>query len=234
MSKEKREAIVIYLDLIHEDTLNDLTSEQLGNVFMAALKHGKGEDISGSLDPMSRLVFRQLRDGIDRAWENYNAICARNRVNGKKGGRPRKGDNQKPTETDKNPTITQNNPQKPTGYFGFQNKTDQNPPITDHNPNNPTHTHTHTHATTTAKEITVLTTNIVSSKDREAGSRQKPTETQRNPPVTDHNPEKPTGYFGLSDDDDDWPPDCDRAEAFGGDFEDDFTESDDQESDRHF
>jgi hypothetical protein len=86
----RREAIVIYLDSIHEDTLNDLTDEQLGAVFRAALKHGKGEDVSTSLDMVSRLVFRQLRDGIDRAWENYKSICARNRKNGKKGGRPRK------------------------------------------------------------------------------------------------------------------------------------------------
>lgn len=86
----RMEAIVIYLDLIHEDTLNDLTDEQLGSVFRAALKHGNGEDVSGSLDPMSRIVFRQVRDGIDRAWENYKSICARNRRNGKKGGRPRK------------------------------------------------------------------------------------------------------------------------------------------------
>jgi hypothetical protein len=226
VSQEKREAIVIYLDLIHEDTLNDLTSEQLGTVFMAALKHGKGEDISGSLDPMSRLVFRQLRDGIDRAWENYNAICARNRVNGKKGGRPRKVDNRKPTVTDNNPPVTDRNPEKPTGYFGFQNETDQNP-------NNPTHTHTH--ATATAKDITVFTTNIVSSKDGETGNRPKPTETQRNPPVTDRNPEKPTGYFGLSDDEDAWPPDYDPAEGLGEpDLQDDSTESDDSEEDRPF
>ena len=64
----KREAIVIYLDLIHEDTLNDLTDEQLGAVFRAALKHGNGEDVSGIIDPVSRIVFRQVRDGIDRAW----------------------------------------------------------------------------------------------------------------------------------------------------------------------
>lgn len=86
----RREAIVIYLDSIHEDTLNDLADEQLGAVFRAALRHGIGEDVSASLEPMSRIVFRQVRDGIDRAWENYKSICARNRKNGKKGGRPRK------------------------------------------------------------------------------------------------------------------------------------------------
>jgi ABC-type phosphate transport system substrate-binding protein len=90
MMSEKREAIVIYLDLISDDTINDLTDDQLGAIFRAAIKHGKGEDVSASLDVLPRVVFRQIRDGIDRAWEVYKATCARNRINGKKGGRPRK------------------------------------------------------------------------------------------------------------------------------------------------
>lgn len=204
--KSKREAIVVYLDLINDDTLNDITDDQLGAIFRAVLKYGKGEDVSASLDLLPRVIFRQIRDGIDRAWEKYNAVCKRNRANGKKGGRPRKVDNQNPLK----PKVTQNNPEEPAGYSGLQNDQKNNPHVTDRNPENPTHTHTHTHTTNPAKEKPVLYDNVVSSMYR---NRQKPTETERNP-------EKPTGYFGLPDDDDAYQPDYDQAEAFRGINED--------------
>lgn len=108
--------------LIHkeyQDMIDALTDEQAGAFLKAMMRYAfEGEDPEVD-DQSVRLTFIMVRKYIDRMTEKYDRICAVNRENGSKGGRPRK---------------TEENPKKPNGYFEKPKKTEENPTITEQNP----------------------------------------------------------------------------------------------------
>lgn len=89
------------------DAISGLPAEVRLEVYDAIIEYG----ISGTLaqlKPMAMLAFNFVKAAIDRDNERYDAICKRNRENGKNGGRPRKN----PVGFQK----TQNNPKNPVGF----------------------------------------------------------------------------------------------------------------------
>lgn len=88
------------------ETMSALTDEQFGRLFRAALRYSRDGEMP-DLNGFEMMAFGFLKLDIDRAKEKYEAIAERNRINGAKGGRPRK---------DENPVGflgTQENPEKP-------------------------------------------------------------------------------------------------------------------------
>ena len=92
--------------------IEGLTDEQLGQLTRAIFLYARdGETIS--LEPVVRMAFGFIVDDMKRNKAKYEEKVERWRANGKKGGRPRKNqeDKQKPIGLDKN----QEDKQKPIG-----------------------------------------------------------------------------------------------------------------------
>lgn len=99
-----KNSFVIYHN--YRDTLEDLTNEQVGELFRAIFDYEidkKEPNFNGEL----KIAFRFIKKDLDLNSDKYESICERNRMNGLKGGRPK---------NPKNPngfSKTQDNPEKP-------------------------------------------------------------------------------------------------------------------------
>ena len=104
-----------------EDNCEELTDEEFGQMMRAVFAYcRRGENPTFS-DRFMRACWRPIQQAIDRANNAYEAKCEQNRENGKKGGRPKKEETEKPNgflEDEK----------KPNGYFGFSKKTEKTLP----------------------------------------------------------------------------------------------------------
>lgn len=85
MDKEKI-SFLIYLD--YEEHFNLMTDEQLGKLIRAIMEYEKTRIIP-ELDGMVKMAFSFIKAQLDRDREKYEDKCAKNRENGKKGGRPK-------------------------------------------------------------------------------------------------------------------------------------------------
>lgn len=85
------------------------TAEQFGRLMMALFAVDAGEEPEVDDDIRIAYEFLALQRRIDR--EKYEAKCAKNRENGKLGGRPKKVDSEE-----------EKNPEKPNGFFQNPNK----------------------------------------------------------------------------------------------------------------
>lgn len=86
--------VCLYLD--YAKTLAPFSDAERGRLMTAMLNYaasGKEPEFFGS----ERYIWPFLQGQIDRDKKNYAERCARNRINGAKGGRPRKTD---PEETE--------------------------------------------------------------------------------------------------------------------------------------
>ena len=75
------------------ETLAPYTDEERGRLMMAMLNYavyGQIPEFTGN----ERYIWPSLKGQIDRDKKNYADRCERNRINGAKGGRPRKTDTQ--------------------------------------------------------------------------------------------------------------------------------------------
>lgn len=82
----KKASFIVYYDW--EDELQDLTDEQVGQLFRALFAHEKrGEAYSGD-DSAVLLAFRFLSRAMDRNRAKYEEICLKRSAAGKKGGAP--------------------------------------------------------------------------------------------------------------------------------------------------
>nr|WP_316625013.1 DUF6291 domain-containing protein [uncultured Ruminococcus sp.] len=73
------------------EMLELLTDDQAGRLYKALLRYGDtGELTDFSDDQPLMMAFIMMRKEIDINVEKYNKTCERNRENGKKGGRPKK------------------------------------------------------------------------------------------------------------------------------------------------
>lgn len=106
--------IKIFYDWL--EATEDLNYADKGRLVVAMLKYANGEDYSigddgkAILTGKAKTLFPTFRKKIDEAAAAYAETINRNRVNGSKGGRPRK------------PTQTQNNP---VGFLGYDEKPTQ-------------------------------------------------------------------------------------------------------------
>ena len=103
-----RKSLLLYTDNLN--VLDVLTDEQAGVLFKAIRAKVMGTPLP-DMDGMTRVAFCGIEAALDRDAEKYKRICERNAQNGRKGGRPKK---------------TQDNPENPVGNLETQ-KTQTNP-----------------------------------------------------------------------------------------------------------
>ena len=90
----EKKSFIVYKS--YRRILEKLTMEERGELFMALFDYA----IDGNepeLSPKAEIAFAAIQDNMDRDAEKYEAVCERNKVNGVKGGRPKK--EKKPKET---------------------------------------------------------------------------------------------------------------------------------------
>lgn len=96
---EKKTSFVLPTDLL--DDLEDFSDEEVGKIFRAILIYTNETEEPEFDDRAMKVVFRHIKKYIDSANENYDKKVQANRVNGAKGGRPKKDAEENP----KNPTV---------------------------------------------------------------------------------------------------------------------------------
>ena len=94
-----KDSVIFYQGQI-EICKRHLTDEQFGRLMFALFEIENGGDPDVDDDIIMAFEFMALQKKIDR--KKYDAMCERNRENGKKGGRPKK---------------TEENPNKANGFF---------------------------------------------------------------------------------------------------------------------
>lgn len=83
------------------DTLEDLSDEQVGKVFRAALKYAMSGETS-ELDTAEKIAFKFIKMDIEKSNSAYEEVCKTNAENGSKGGRPKK-----PNGFEENRTVSE-------------------------------------------------------------------------------------------------------------------------------
>ena len=96
---EKKTSFVLPTDLL--DYLEDFSDDEVGKIFRAILIYTNETEEPEFDDRAMKVVFRHIKKYIDSANENYDKKVQANRVNGAKGGRPKKDVEENP----KNPTV---------------------------------------------------------------------------------------------------------------------------------
>lgn len=96
---EKKTSFVLPTDLL--DDLEDFSDDKVGKIFRAILIYTNETEEPEFDDRAMKVVFRHIKKYIDSANENYDKKIQANRVNGAKGGRPKKDAEENP----KNPTV---------------------------------------------------------------------------------------------------------------------------------
>ncbi len=96
---EKKTSFVLPTDLL--DDLEDFFDDEVGKIFRAILIYTNETEEPEFDDRAMKVVFRHIKKYIDSANENYDKKVQANRVNGAKGGRPKKDAEENP----KKPTV---------------------------------------------------------------------------------------------------------------------------------
>ena len=94
--------------------IEKLSGDQAKNLLLAICAYQEETDMP-ELDPVTDMLFSVMKEEIDENTKRYEAQCVRNRENGKKGGRPKKNQ-EEPNETQNNPvgfSKTDSNPKNP-------------------------------------------------------------------------------------------------------------------------
>ena len=97
------------------DRLQRLTDEEVGHLFRNLMLYhaGKIEDMTDFVG-VEGIAFDFIKDDIDRMEEKHDAASETNRMNGMKGGRPKKRTEPEETETNRTkPNESEQNPTKP-------------------------------------------------------------------------------------------------------------------------
>lgn len=98
-----------------------LPQDATGRLLMAILNYS-AFSVVPPMDGPEKWVWPAVKDRIDRDREAYSEKCARNKENGKRGGRPRKNQEEEPGDE---PEETEENPEKPDGFFGNRAEPDE-------------------------------------------------------------------------------------------------------------
>lgn len=94
---------------------NRLSLAEKGEVLDVIMRYGFDGEVYTGDSVIVAMIFDLMKPYIDENNNRYNAVVERNRVNGKKGGRPKKEENpEKPKETQENPVGYFGNPEKPS------------------------------------------------------------------------------------------------------------------------
>lgn len=114
-----KKSFLLYYDSQH--LFNMLADTQAGKLIKAIYDYEINGIVPNCDDDIAfKMAFTTIQLCLDREKEKYNNVCERNKLNGQKGGRPKRLDNhmdiletqQKPN----NPSGLQDNPNNPLGY----------------------------------------------------------------------------------------------------------------------
>lgn len=105
----------------HYDAFKVLNNEQKGLLFEALCQYAFEGKEPANADPVIVMGFAFVKNQIDRDFAKYEETVKRNKANGLKGGRPKKQDLSE--ELNNTNSETEQNPEKPSGLFGFTEET---------------------------------------------------------------------------------------------------------------
>lgn len=127
-------SFLLYMDDL--ELLEELTMEERGQLLTAVYCHTAGLELP-EMSSTARVAFIVIRKKLDRDAAKYAQQVAKNHANGSKGGRPKKkkaeDDEEESEPVTENPTETQKNPEKPTGFSEGVFDETENPTITQKN-----------------------------------------------------------------------------------------------------
>lgn len=97
-----KDSFILYLE--QKEIFEMLTDEEAGKLIKAIFKYEETGQIE-QLDKSLKIAFIPIKSILDRNKEKYEKVIERNRVNGKKGGRPKNpmgylGNEEKPKKAD--------------------------------------------------------------------------------------------------------------------------------------
>lgn len=98
-----------------------LPQDAAGRLLIAILDYSAFSVVPPMSGP-EQWVWPAVKEMIDRDRKAYAEKCARNKENGKRGGRPRKNQEEEPGDE---PEETEENPEKPDGFFGNRAEPDE-------------------------------------------------------------------------------------------------------------
>lgn len=90
--------------------LSEAEAASLWGLLDAFVNGGDVESLSRQASAAVQITFKVISERAGREMQRCEAITRRNRENGKKGGRPKKAEEENRTETEENPTETQQKP----------------------------------------------------------------------------------------------------------------------------
>jgi len=113
--KNKKNTFILYTNLLEK--CQDLSNEQLGELFRAILIHENYDDFDYQItDPMAKMAFSMIKVDLDANSQKYQEICDKRRQAGANGGRPK--------QTEQEPAnakfAKQEKQLQPNGYFAKQ------------------------------------------------------------------------------------------------------------------
>lgn len=100
-----KESFILFIE--QEEIFDTLTDKQAGQLIKAIFKYEKNRK-TPELDKTVSIAFIPIKQRLDKNYEKYIEKCETNRQNGARGGRPR---------SQNKPNKTEQNPNKPNGYF---------------------------------------------------------------------------------------------------------------------
>lgn len=118
----------------YEEQFNMLNNEEKGELITAIFAYINRGEIVELSNAAVKMAFSFIRNNLDRDGAKYEEKCAKNKENGKKGGRPTKqteptekeeSKEEKPNGFFENRTViskTERLPQKPNGFFENPNE----------------------------------------------------------------------------------------------------------------
>jgi len=107
---------ILHLDSL--SVLDELTNEQAGILFKALRDYNEGKE--PQLDFAMKMAFLPFKNQFQRDLINYEKTCERNKLNGSKGGRPKK-----PKQTQETHSVLEK-PTKPDNDNDNKNNNDNN------------------------------------------------------------------------------------------------------------
>lgn len=138
-----KENVVFWRDW--DDAIRTLPESEQAEAYRAVMDYAMKDQSYAGAQVGIKMLLQFLIPRIDEQKEKYNSVCERNRINGAKGGRPRK-----PNETQENPL----------GFLGSE-KNPTKPNETQENPNKPDKDIIISSSTTVKSDNNNLNNNII-------------------------------------------------------------------------
>lgn len=104
----RKENFLLYKD--YKPNVDILSDEQAGKLFKAIFAYVEDRTLPQFKDGMLRMAFEFIKNQLERDLEKYKETVEKNRINGAKGGRPKKEENPKNPKKAKKPSGLNGNP----------------------------------------------------------------------------------------------------------------------------